>query len=205
MKKLFIGLFVLLGLFSLAACQLPGFGDEQEDEQLTPPTADEFDQNDNEFIPENNLWIIGSHWNNWQPGTIMEANPSCKFVKDETSVGLDTKYTYTVEVTQEMINAWCGFKFIGQANWDPAQYGIEDVDFEKCNEAFLAMIGDLNEDGKCDAQDKYTFEGGSNRGNVVATKPGTYVIEYYPYNFVSEEIDGAKYSCKFAVQFTPAA
>ena len=68
------------------------------------------------------------------------------------------------------------------------------------------MIGDKNEDGKCDAQDKYFFhEGTGNRNNVVVGQPGTLVIEYYPYNFASEEVDGVPYSCKFAVQFTPAA
>ena len=45
------------------------------------------------------------------------------------------------------------------------------------------MIGDKNEDGKCDAQDKYFFhEGTTNRNNIVVTMPGTFVIEYYPYN-----------------------
>ena len=206
MKKLFIGLFVLLGLFSLAACQLPieipGLNDGEDD----APAADEFDQNENEFVPENNMWIIGSHFNSWDPATIDQANPSCKFVKDEASSGLDTKYVYTVVVTQDMIDSWCGFKFIAQNDWSPAQFGMEDVDFEKSNEAFLNMIGDVNEDGKVDAQDKYFFhEGTSNRNNVVITAPGTYVIEYYPYNFASEEVGGVPYSCKFAIQFTPAA
>ena len=31
------------------------------------------------------------------------------------------------------------------------------------------------------------------------------LIEYYPYNFASEEVNGVPYSCKFEVQFTPAA
>ena len=203
MKKLFIGLFVFLGLLSLTACQLPDFlGSDQQDDA---PAADEFDQNKNEFIAENNMWIIGSHWNGWNQLTIMEADPSCKFVKDETSSGLDTKYVYTIEVTQEMINAWCGFKFIGAADWSP-QFGMEDVDFEKSNEAFLNMVGDVNEDGEIDKNDKYFFhEGTSNRNNIVITAPGTYVIEYYPYNFASEEVNGVPYSCKFAIQFTPVA
>lgn len=192
MKKLFIGLFVLLGLFALVSC-----GEEEA-------PADEFEQNEETFVPDINMWVVGSHWNSWDPTTLDKANPSCAFVKDETSEGLNTKYTYTLTVDQAMIDAWCGFKMVGALGWSP-QYGMEDVDFEKSNQAFLDMVGDKNEDGVCDAKDKYAFaEGVSNRNNIVVTAPGTLVIEYYPYNFAAEEVEGVPYSCKFVVTFTPA-
>jgi hypothetical protein len=192
MKKLFIGLFALLSLFTLVACS----------EEKTPVDPNEFEQNEETFVPDINMWVVGSHWNSWDPTTLGDAQA---FVKDENSAGLDTKYTFTLTVTQEMIDAWCGFKFVGAKGWN-VQFGMEDIDYSKCNQAFIEMIGDKNEDGKCDAQDKYFFhEGTSNRNNVVVGQPGTLVIEYYPYNFASEEVDGVPYSCKFAVQFTPAA
>ena len=192
MKKLFIGLFVLLGLFTLASC-----GEDKEE-----VNAGEFEQNQEEYVPEINMWVVGSHWNSWDPTTLTDAYA---FVKDETTSGLNVKFTFTVEVTQEMIDSWCGFKMVGALGWNP-QYGMEDVDYSKCNQAFIDMIGDKNEDGVCDAKDKYAFkEGTSNRNNIVVTAPGTLVIEYYPYNFASENVDGVDYSCKFAVQFTPAA
>ena len=200
MKKLFIGLFVLLGLFSLVSC-----GSDDEGNTETPvvtPDDGEFEQNPETFIPDIKMWIVGSHWQSWTPGNLTDAEA---FVKDETSAGLDTKYTYTVVVTQEMIDAWCGFKMVGALGWSP-QYGMEDVDFEKSNQAFLDMVGDVNEDGVCDKNDKYFFhEGTSNRNNIVVTTPGTLVIEYYPYNFASETVNDVPYACKFVVTFTPAA
>ena len=201
MKKLFIGLFVLLGLFTLASC-----GQEEKADTDLPdiPAAEdgEFDQNEETYVPDINMWVVGSHWNSWDPTTL---GAEQAFVKDETSAGLDTKYTYTVVVTQEMIDAWCGFKMVGALGWSP-QYGMEDVDFEKSNQAFLDMVGDVNEDGVCDKNDKYFFhEGTSNRNNIVVTTPGTLVIEYYPYNFASETVNDVPYACKFVVTFTPAA
>ena len=196
MKKLFIGLFALLSLFTLVACS------EKNSEEKTPVDPNEFEQNEETFVPDINMWVVGSHWNSWDPTTLGDAQA---FVKDENSVGLDTKYTFTLTVTQEMIDASCVFKFVGAKGWN-VQFGMEDIDYSKCNQAFIDMIGDKNEDGKCDAQDKYFFhEGTGNRNNVVVGQPGTLVIEYYPYNFASEEVDGVPYSCKFAVQFTPAA
>ena len=197
MKKLFVGLFLLLGLFTLAACA------PKTDLPDIPAAEDgEFDQNEETYVPDIHMWVVGSHWNSWDPTTLTDAQA---FVKDENSAGLDTKYVYTLTVTQDMIDAWCGFKMVGAYGWSP-QYGMEDVDFEKSNQAFLDMVGDKNEDGVCDAKDKYLFtEGTSNRNNIVVTKPGTLVIEYYPYNFASEEVDGVPYACKFVVNFTPAA
>lgn len=200
MKKLFIGLLVLLGMFTLVAC-----GGEEEQEQVQDPATvypdDEFEQNPETFIPEINMWVVGSHWNGWDPTTLTDAQA---FVKDENTSGLNVKFVYTATVDQAMIDAWCGFKMVGALGWSP-QYGMEDVDFAKSNQAFLDMVGDKNEDGVCDAQDKYLFaEGTSNRNNIVVTTPGTLVIEYYPYNFASEEVNGVPYSCKFVVTFTPA-
>ena len=201
MKKLFIGLFVLLGLFTLASC-----GQEDKADTNLPdiPAAEdgEFDQNEETYVPDINMWVVGSHWNSWDPNTL---GAEQAFVKDETSAGLDTKYTYSLTVTQDMIDAWCGFKMVGALGWSP-QYGMEDVDFEKSNQAFLDMVGDENEDGVCDKNDKYFFhEGTSNRNNIVVTVPGTLVIEYYPYNFASETVNDVPYACKFVVTFTPAA
>ena len=190
MKKLFIGLFVLLSLFTLAACN-----------QETSNPADEFEQNEETFVPDINMWVVGSHWNSWDPTTLTDAQ---KFVKDETSAGLDTKYTITLTVTQDMLESFCGFKMVGAFGWSP-QYGMEDVDFAKSNQAFLDMVGDKNNDGVCDAQDKYLFvEGTGNRNNIVVTTPGTLLLEYYPYNFAAEEVNGVPYASKFVVTFTPA-
>jgi hypothetical protein len=200
MKKLFIGLFVLLGLFTLAACN-------QETKVESPSINEgEFDQNEETFIPDIQMYAIGSHWNNWDTASIKEANPSCAFVKDENSAGLDTKYTYTVTVTEEMAAGWVGFKFIDSNSWS-VQYGMEDVDFSRCNEAFLNLIGDQNEDGKVDNEDKVAkfSKPTSDRSNIEVTAVGTYVIEYYPYNFESSKTDVTSYSCKFVVTFTPAA
>lgn len=198
MKKLLVFALSALAVAGLASCGNNTRVDDPND----------FDQNKEEIKADIQVFIVGSHWNSWTPDydKISVANPSCKFVLDETSSGLNTKYTFTATVTQEMIDAWCGFKFVGTMGWS-SQWGMEDIDFAKCNKDFLEkVVGDLNEDGKCDENDKYTFkEGTSNRNNVVATAPGTYVIEYYPYNFASETKNDVPYSYKFAVQFTPAA
>lgn len=167
----------------------------------------EFEQNTEEIPANINMYIIGSHWNSWDPGTIDKANPSCAFEIDPTSSGLGVKYTFSIEVTQDMVNAWCGFKFIASPAWT-SQFGMEDVDFSKCNEDFLKLVvGDKNGDGKFDVQDKYAAfkEGTSNRNNIVATAAGKYEIEYYPYNFSSETVEGVLYQNKFAIEFTPAA
>ena len=196
MKKLIAFVFAAFAVLGLVSCG----------KQDNP--TDDFGQNNDEFVANIEVFIVGSHWNSWTPDydKISVANPSCKFVKDEKSVGLETKYVYTATVTQEMIDAWCGFKFVSISGWG-TQWGMEDIDFEKSNEAFLKQIvGDADKNGTIDKNDKYAYhEGTSNRNNVVATKPGTYVIEYYPYNFASETVNDVPYSCKFAVQFTPAA
>ena len=95
-----------------------------------------------------------------------------------------------------MVDAWCGFKFIASNAW-AVQYGMEDVDFENSNEAFRQMAGS-KEDYK---------KGSSDRNNIVVTAPGTFHIEYNPFNFVSVETDNGagNYTCKFTIEFTPAA
>ena len=190
-KKILAGLFTVLGAatLTLASCG----------------QKDEFDQNTENIPAKINMYIVGSHWNNWNPSTIADT-ADFTFMLDENSSGLNNKYVYTANVTAENVAAWCGFKFVGATGWEP-QYGMEDVDFSKCNEAFLTqVVGDKNNDGKVDVKDKYTFrEGTSNRNNIVATVPGTYVIEYYPYNFTSETVDGVLYQNKFVITFTPAA
>lgn len=161
-----------------------------------------WEQNSNSFEkPENAMYIIGSSWNSWAPDTIKEANPSCKFSDVADS---ETK-VFTVEITEELNKAWWGFKFISSNAWAD-QYGAEDVDFEKCNDAFKALF--KNEDGTlmtyADYQVKFA-EGKSNRSNIslsgVEGCVGTYKITYDPYNF--ETITGAKteYSHKFVIDF----
>jgi hypothetical protein len=154
----------------------------------------EFEQNTSSYeVPEETMYIIGSHWNSWNPATIAEANPSCKFTRSAENQSI---YEYDLTVTQEMVNAWCGFKFIASNAW-AVQYGMEDVDFENSNEAFRQMAGS-KEDYK---------KGSSDRNNIVVTAPGTFHIEYNPFNFVSVETDNGagNYTCKFTIEFTPAA
>lgn len=190
-------------LFAIAAASAVGLASCGQPAEAT----DEFEQNGSKFIPNIEVFIVGSHWNSWTPdyGKISVADPSCKFVLDESSSGLDTRYTYTTTVTQEMVDAWCGFKFVSTNGWD-TQWGMEDVDFTKSNSAFVTtLVGDKNEDGKVDAEDKYFYhEGTSNRNNIVVTAPGTLTISYYPYNFTSETKNDVPYSCKFSVDFTAA-
>ena len=203
MKKLFIGLFVLLGLFALAACN-------QDSEPAAPSINDgEFDQNEETYIPDIKMYVIGGYWNSWNPETIADANPSCTFVKDENSAGLDTKYTYSVVITDAMVaenENGVEFKFLGTNSWS-VQFGMEDVDFDKCNAAFLALFEDQNGDGKVDNADKAEIYTGptTNRTGYRAKVAGTYVIEYYPYNFESNQTDVTTYTCKLVVNFTPAA
>ncbi len=203
MKKLFALPLAALAVLGLASC-----GDKTPKD----PT-DDFDQNQNQIKPDIQVFIVGSHWNSWTPDydKISKADPSCLFTLDTNSSGLNTKYTYTATVTQEMIDVWCGWKFVSTSGWN-TQWGMEDVDFSKCNKDFLEkIVGDKNNDGKFDVEDKYAGfqKGTSDRSNIEATVPGTFVIEYYPYNFTSETKTTANgdisYTCKFAVQFTPAA
>lgn len=155
-------------------------------------TEPEFEQNTSSYeVPEETMYIIGSHWNSWDTASIASANPSCKFTRSAENASI---YEYDVVVTQAMIDSWCGFKFIASNSWS-VQFGMEDVDFENSNEAFRNAYG---------PKDKYQ-EGTSNRSNVEIKVPGTYHIEYNPFNFASVETGKTTWSSKFTIEFTPAA
>ena len=133
------------------------------------------------------LYIIGSHWNNWDPGTIYQ-NKECTF----KNVG--EYYTLTVEITKEMIESWVGFKFICDNSW-AYQLGMEDVNWEACNQAFK----DLFPEGK-----KAYTESVSNRSNIVPTSPGVMVIKYYPFDFTTEYLgNGSTHTTKLVIEFYP--
>ena len=163
----------------------------------------QWELNSNSFVkPENAMYIVGSHWNNWADKTIKEAEPSCKFSDVADS---ETK-VYTVNITSEVNSVSWGFKFISSNEYTD-NYGAEDVDFEKCNDAFKALF--KNEDGTqmtySDYKSKFTNDK-KNRSNIALSEVdgcvGTYKITYDPYNF--ESITGAKttYSHKFVIDFT---
>ena len=154
----------------------------------------EFEQNTSSYdVPEETMYIVGSHWNSWNPATIASANPSCKFTRSAENQSI---YEYDFTVTQEMVNASCGFKFIGSDSWS-VQYGMEDVDFENSNAAFVTMAG---------SKENYK-NGATNRSDIKVKTPGTFHIEYNPFNFVTVETDNGagNYTCKFTIEFTPAA
>ncbi len=155
-------------------------------------SGDEFEQNNSQYVaPEETMYVIGSHWNSWTPDTIAEANPSCKFLRQgETSI-----YYYDFEVTDTMATESPMFKFIAGSSWD-VQYGMEDVDFDACNDAFKALFpGKTKEDWK---------EGTGNRSNIELTGDcvGSYHITYNPYDLRSDD-EGRGF--KFVINFTAAA
>lgn len=158
----------------------------------------DYEQNTNPEIVESEMYIIGSHWNNWDPASIKEANPSCKFVKNEEGL-----YEYTATVTADMAGAWVGFKFIGTNSWNQ-QYGAEDIDIDACNDAYKTLIGYTDRAG----YEAINKEGVSNRTNVInttidASYVGTYLITYNPFDFRSS--GDLPYGYKFVIDFTPAA
>ena len=149
------------------------------------PAEPEFEQNEDPVIEGFSMYIIGSHWNNWDTKTIKEANPSCAFTYDEKT----KLYVYDATITEEMLTGWVGFKFISSNSWD-SQYGMEDVDYSICNDTFKTMVGD---------KAQYT-KGASDRSNIVATVAGTYHITYNPADFRSDTLDnGNTHSYKFGI------
>ncbi len=154
-------------------------------------SGDEFEQNNSHYVaPEETMYIIGSHWNDWTPDTIKDADPSCKFLRQgETNI-----YYYDFEVTDEMATEGPMFKFIAGPSWD-IQYGMEDVDLDACNAAFKALFpGKTKEDW---SEEK-------NRSNINLTGDcvGSYHIVYNPYDLRTD--DGGR-GFKFVINFTPAA
>lgn len=192
MKRKFI-----LGALSLAAC-FSIFGLAACD---SSSDGDEFEENVDPEVEKPAMYVVGGIAvdGNWTPAKVVE-NTANAFTLDATSEGLNTKLTYTVTLTESQVPV--EFKFIGDGSWNN-QYGLEDVDFEASNEAFLISVGDLNSDGEYNKEDKYSKQGStSNRTNIAVTDPGTYVIDYYPYNFASEEVNGTTYSSKFVITAT---
>lgn len=158
---------LLLGITALACLSLASCGDDDQSFDQTSATGSGI-----------SMYIIGSHWNNWTTDTIKEASdPSCTFTKNSSGY-----FEYTATVTTEMASGLWGFKFIASNSWSD-QYGIEDVDFANCNQAFKDVVG----------ADTETFTGSTtNRGNITksssyaGTGVGTYKIVYDPTNFDSE-------------------
>ncbi len=152
--------------------------------------SDDFDQNTDPHGQGITMYVIGSHFNSWTPDTIKD-NKDCAFVKD-SSTGL---YTIDLTITQEMIDAWCGFKFIATNSWSE-QYGMEDLNWEACNAKFKEQY--KNEDGSQKTKEAW-HEGASNRSNVEAKTPGKFHIEYNPANFETETIEGVTCTKKFTI------
>lgn len=98
-------------------------------------SGDEFEVNSNPGTEGFNMWIVGSSWSNWAPDKVTD---DLKF----TSVTGTAKLTYTVNISAADDAAWWGFKFVGQQAWSPSQFGMEDIDYEKCNDAFKTLVKD---------------------------------------------------------------
>lgn len=178
-KTLFCGLAALL---LLAGCGGQG---------TTNDNDDDFNQNKDPHGQGFTMYVVGSDWNNWDPPTITEAE-GCAFKKDEAT-GL---YTIDLVITEEMaaVDRFCAFKFISSNSWS-SQYGMEDLNWEKCDDTFKNQYKEKNPDLK----KTYWHEGTSNRSNIEAYVAGTWHIEYNPANFTSEEVDGVPYTNKFTI------
>lgn len=175
-------------------------------------SGDEFDVNSNPVRENFDMWIVGSNWANWTPADVGDKE---QFTRLDNGT-----YKYTVTITDD--TQWWGFKFISGKAWT-TQFGLEDVDYDKCNDAFKALVktATVSED---DADGITTYEeykakykeGTSNRSNVsfCQTKDasdaythageGTYEIIYNPANFESIEENSTTYSHKFVINFTQA-
>lgn len=177
-KKLLLSALLLVSLAGVAGCA----------NTTTPDTGDDFEQNtDTSLFEPATMYVVGSNWNSWTPATI-ETAEGCAFEKSA-----DTPNCLEIDITIETSGQ---FKFIAGPSWS-TQYGMEDVDFEKSNQAFKDAIG----------KDKSEFkEGTGNRSNIEISVPGSLHIEYYPLNFDTVQLDnGNTHSFKFVIEFTPAA
>lgn len=185
-------------------------------------SEDEFDVNSNPVRDNFDMWIVGSDWANWTPEDVGKEQ---QFERQS-----DGTYKYTVTITTEKDESWWGFKFIAGNTWT-SQFGMEDIDYEKCNDAFKELVKTttVTED---DTDGVTTYEeykakwkeGTGNRSNVsfcqnkkTVTKEddtteevfthvgaGTYDIIYNPSNFESIEANSTTYSHKFVINFTKA-
>lgn len=177
-------------------------------------SEDEFDVNSNPVRDNFDMWIVGSDWANWEPKDVGKEQ---QFERQS-----DGTYKYTVTITTERDESWWGFKFIAGNTWT-SQFGMEDIDYEKCNDAFKQLVKTttITED---DTDGVTTYEeykakwkeGTGNRSNVSFCQhkaadetydhagAGTYDIIYNPSNFESVEANSTTYSHKFVINFTKA-
>lgn len=186
-KKVLLAAVLLLGTAGgLASC-----GEE------------EFEQNTGEYVaPEETMYVVGSHWNGWWGEANVAAGPAegTAFTRSTEDSNV---YEYDLVITSEMASGWVGFKFTASAGWG-TQYGMEDVDYAGCNQAFLDIIAKPNKNdltGPSSNRSNIEFKNGG------AEIVGTYHIEYRPFNFASTAVDNGAgtYGEKFTIEFTPAA
>ncbi len=175
-------LLCTFALFGLVACGNNAGGD------------DEFEQNTGSFqAPVPTMYIVGSHWANWDPAAAA-ADPELAFTM---KAGSSSVMEYDVTLTSEMLAGYVGFKFVAGGSWD-VQYGMEDIDFDSCNEAFRNLFP---------GREKNSWkEGTNNRSNVQgyddnSLAAGVYHIEYDSLN-VKTDMDSLGY--KFVINFTAA-
>ncbi len=166
-------------------------------------SEDEFDVNSNPGTEGFNMWIVGSAWSNWAPDKVTD---DLKF----TNVTGTAKLTYTVTISAADDENYWGFKFVGQKSWSPSQFGMEDIDYEKCNDAFKTLVKDAEGVNNYTEYKNKWKEGTSNRSNVSFCQKenhigvGTYKFTYDPLNFESESANDTTYSHKIVVEFTKA-
>lgn len=166
-------------------------------------SEDEFDVNSNPGTEGFNMWIVGSAWGNWAPDKVTD---DLQF-KNVTG---SAKLTYTVTISAADDENWWGFKFVGQKSWNPSQFGMEDIDYEKCNDAFKTLVKDAEGVNNYTEYKAKWKEGTSNRSNVSFSQKenhigaGTYKFTYDPLNFDSESANETTYSHKIVVEFTKA-
>ena len=150
------------------------------------------------WISDSEIYIIGSHWNGWNVDTIKEAAPSLRFEKSAEDPEV---YVYETYITEEMVATWVGFKFVTDNTWN-TQFGLEDVDFENSNQAFLDLLEVSNKDELTNPP--------ANRTNVQfkegALVPGKFIIKYYPLNSEDKEMttNGSEYyTNQIVIEFIP--
>ncbi len=183
-------------------------------------SGDEFEQESNNGEGFT-MWVVGSDWNSWTPSTVGDAQA---FKKQA-----DGTFKYTVTISKERnekvskgeddkYNAdYVGFKFIAAKSWD-SQFGMEDVDYDNCNDAFKKLVKDVYDVKDYTEYKAKWHEGTSNRNNLSFQKltideegnvtdalgAGSYEIVYNPANFFSLEENDTTYLHKFVVNYTAA-
>lgn len=187
-----------LGLAMVAVCGAVACGTPNE----TPNDDNMYSQNS--VVSEGfDMYIVGSSWNKWDEKSVTK-HPDLKFA----AVG-DGTYKYTVNITATLDAAWWGFKFIANDSWNP-QFGMEDIDYDKCNEGFKELLKVVEVNNYSEYKAKYK-SGTSNRSNVSFCQlannagMGTYEIVYNPANFEAMDENDTTYLHKFVVNFTKAA